>query len=274
MFPSIRIPAGKLGTVRVDRTVDVYQNPPKNNEIVFNVKTYIPTLITQHQSTVHPVPLVIEHPIDQTSFQPKFTWNQSSNRIIDNDDDVPDIAIIYSVVRRASTRRTSSPGISVLPLTTNLNIPQVQIAKSYTLEPPLTPTIVHSSKQAQIKTLPPSELLSTARVQLSNSFTSHDRSSIPLIAVKPRPYSFRSNGRTALERQISNITERVSQLQETFFSRISPRPQQRNRSQSTFQPPNINRTQTSSIDIHLNRPRPKSENYDEHHRILSEGNHR
>lgn len=273
---SIRIPAGKLGTVRVDRTVDVYPTSVRNNEIVFHVKTYIPKLGLQQQVTTIPTPLIIENLIEERSYIPITKWN--------DEDDVSDIAVIYSVVRRASTRRTSSPGLSVLPLTTNLNTPQAYIAKSYTLEPPLTPLVTHISKQAEIKTLTStrtntisvsntSHLIPPTRIQTSNSFTSHDRPSLPLINVKPRPYSFRTTGRSVIEKQISHITERVSQLQETIFSRLthSIPHQQRNRSLSTFHPTHHTINESNTLNLHLIRPRPKSENYDDHNRINNSG---
>lgn len=265
----VRIPAGKLGTVRVDRTVDVYPTSVRSDETVFNVKTYIPKLVLRRQL---PSPLIIENHIEERSYIPITKWN--------DEDDISDIAVIYSVVRRASTRRTSSPGLSVLPLTTNFNIPQAYIAKSYTLEPPLIPLVTHISKHAQIKTLSStrtntvsvsntSHLIPPIRIQTSNSFTSHDRPSLPLIHVKPRPYSFRTTGRNVIERQISNITERVSQLHDSFFSRLSNSPkQQRNRSLSTFHSTNIN---INDSNIRINRPRPKSENYDDHNRINPTG---
>jgi hypothetical protein len=273
---SVRIPAGKLGTVRVDRTIDVYPTPLPTVETPRNAKSYIPTLILQRQLATVPIPLIIENFVEEHSYSPKTRWNHSNDY---NDEDISDIAVIYSVVRRASTRRTSCPRLSVLPLSTNFNIPPAQIAKSYTLEPPLIPIVTHISKQAQIKTLTstrpniisipsPSQLTPPIRIQISNSFTSHDRSSVPLIAVKPRPYSFRSTGRSVLERQISNITERVSQLQETFFSRRSNTPnQKRNRSLSTFHTTNTSINEYNSIDIPSSRPRPRSENYDARHSI-------
>ena len=165
---SVRIPAGNLGTVRVDRTVDVYPIPSSNDEILLNVKTYIPTLALQRQLPTVSSPLLIEKFLDERSYIPKTTWNHS---IDCNDEDLSDIAVIYSVVRRASTRRTSCPRLSVLPLSINFNIPQAHIAKSYTLEAPLTPIVTHISKQAQIKTLSSTRTntISTA----SNSFSTH-----------------------------------------------------------------------------------------------------
>jgi hypothetical protein len=274
---SVRIPAGKLGTVRVDRTVDVYPTSLTNDQIVFNAKTFIPTLVLQCQLTTIPKPLIVDNPIEEHNYIPITKWNYNNNS---NDEDISDIAVIYSLVRRASTRRTSSPRLSVLPLSTNFNIPQAHIAKSYTLEPPLIPIVTHISKQAQIKTLSSthtntisvsncSQSTSTPiRIQTSTSFTSHDRPSLPLISIKPRPYSFRNTGRSVLERKISNITERVSQLHETFFSRLSNTPnQRRNRSLSTFHTTNTSINESNTLNINFIRPRPKSENYDDHHRI-------
>lgn len=264
---AVQIPAGKLGTVRVDRTIDVYPTSLSNVETPRNAKSYIPTLILQRQ-----LPLIIENFVEERSYIPQTRWNHSND---DNEEDVSDIAVIYSVVRRASTRRTSCPRLSVLPLSTNFNIPPAQIAKSYTLEPPLIPLVTHISKQAQIKTLTstrpntisfpsPSQLTPLIRIQTSNSFTSRDRQSVPLITVKSRPYSFRNTRLSVLERQISNITERVSQLQETFFSRrTNPPNKQRNRSLSTFHPKNTSINEYNSINISLCRPRPRSENFDD-----------
>jgi hypothetical protein len=267
---SVCIPAGKLGTVRVDRTVDVY---PTNDEIPFHAKIHAPRVVLQRQLTSIPIPLIIENPIEKRNYIPITKWNNPT------EDDISDIAIIYSVVRRASTRRTSAPRLSVVPLSINFNMPQPHTAKTYTLNPPLTPFVTHISKQAEIKTLPstrtntisssnPSQLTLPIRIQTSNSLTSHDRPSVPLITIKSRPYSFRSVGRHVLERQISNITERVSQLHETFFSRLSHTPhQRRNRSLSTFHSTNTNINEPNISDIRLIRPRPKSDNYDEHHRV-------
>ncbi len=124
---SVRIPAGKLGTVRVDRTIDVYPTPLPTVETPRNAKSYIPTLILQRQLATVPIPLIIENFVEEHSYSPKTRWNHSNDY---NDEDISDIAVIYSVVRRASTRRTSCPRLSVLPLSTNFNIPPAQIAKS------------------------------------------------------------------------------------------------------------------------------------------------
>ena len=278
---SVRIPAGKLGTLRVDRTVDVYPIPSVSEEIVLNAKTYIPTLAVQRQLTTFPSPLTIENFLEQRSYFPRTTWNHSIEYNNDDDEDVSDIAVIYSLVRRASTRRTSSPRLSVLPLSTNFNIPQAHVVKSYTLEPPLIPTVTHVSRQAQIKILTPirpntistptpSQLVPPIRIQTSNSFTSHDRPYVPVITIKPRPYSFRNAGRRVLERRISNITERVSQLQETFFSRLTHTPtQKRNRSLSTFHSTTPTTNEYNLLQPPAGRPRPKSENYDDRHRVNS-----
>lgn len=281
---SVRIPAGKLGTLRVDRTVDVYPIPSVSEEIVFNAKTYIPTLTVQRQLTTFPSPFIIENLLEQRCFIPRIIWNHSidgNQNDDDDDEDVSDIAVIYSVVRRASTRRTSSPGLSVLPLSPNFNIPQAQIVKSYTLEPPLIPTVTHVSRQAQIKILTPtrpntistptpSRLVPPIRIQTSTSFTSHDRPYVPVIPIKPRPISFRNVGRRVLERRISNITERVSQLQETFFSRLTHAPaQKRNRSLSNFHTTTPSTIEYNLLKPPIGRPRPKSENYDDRHRVNS-----
>jgi hypothetical protein len=276
---SVRIPAGKLGTLRVDRTVDIYPT-------TFNSESHLSTMVLQRQCTAIPRTFIIDDTEHERSYIPIIkTFNHDDE---DDDEQISDIAVIYSVVRRASTRRTSSPRITVLPLSPNLVHSSPCIPKSYTLELPLTPVVTHTSKQAQIKTLTstrttrssvstPSSISSQCthltppvRIQTSSSFTSHDRPSVPLIAVKPRPYSFRSPRRSVIERQISNITERVSQLHDSFFSRLSNTPnRQRNRSlstvQSTISNTNINDVNTSNI--HLIRPRPKSETYDDHHRV-------
>lgn len=275
---SVRIPAGKLGTVRVDRTVDAYSTTITNYETVFNVKSYIPSLILQRQLSAIATPFINANFEEEHSYIPLTKWNH-------DDEDISDIAVIYSIVRHSTTRRTSSPGLSASPLLPNYNISQPYLVKSYKLEPPLIPIVTHVSKQAQIKTLPPthtattsikkslptsSQLLPPTRIQTSTSFTSHDRPSVPTIAIKPRPYSFRNTGRNVLERRISNITERVSQLHETFFSRLSNTPpKQRNRSLSTFQTTSndANIYEYNSSDIRFFRPRPKSETYDDHHRV-------
>lgn len=274
---SIRIPAGKLGTVRVDRTVDVYPTPTGSHQTLSSAKILIPKLKLQCHSTEIPIPFTVPKS-NQECRSVKITRAKNLN----DDDEDDDIAVIYSVVRRSSVRRTSSPRASLVPLTINFQNYQAQMAKSYTLEPPLTPIISHSSKQAEIKTLsstcPTATLLSVSsskvtssnRVQASTSFRSDERPSIPSIAVKPRPYSFRSTGRSALEKQISNITERVSQLQETFFGRLSNSSpgHQRNRSLSSFNSA-LNNTNESNKSENSSavRPRPKSETFDDRLRV-------
>ncbi|CAM4747348.1 unnamed protein product [Rotaria magnacalcarata] len=281
----VRIPAGKLGTLRVDRTVDVYPTSMINNATILHVKSFIPKLKLQYQSTEILTPFTITN---STGESRRVRITRAKNPNDPYDDDLSDIAVIYSLVRRSSIRRTSSPRISVLALTTNFNIYQPCTAKSYTLEQPLSPVVSHISKQAQIKTLssnrsttflPTSkssspEVSSSNRIQTSTSFTSSDR---PSIAIKPRPYSFRSTGRSALERQISNITERVTQLQETFFSRISNTPnQQRKRSLSSIHSSrthtNINESNTAA-HARIIRPRPKSETFDGRHRTNAAGSY-
>ena len=338
---SVRIPAGKLGTVRVDRTIDVYPSSVNNDETTFNRKS--PTLALHRQLpkttiTATPTPLIIDPseeqiPIeDEPRYIPITRWidtadgnNNQTSRF--DDEPMSDIAVIYSLVRHTSTRRTSSPKIIVS--STPSPIPRPQLAKTYTLEAPLTPIVSHASKQAQIKTLssstrPPTANLSTSsqsylstsltpsvRIQSSTSFTSHDRPSIPSIAIKPRPYSFRSAvnpsndisvipspqtrtsqttlrsrrsfraaPRNALERQISNITGRVSQLHDSFLARLSDLTssttnRQRNRSLTSLHsqavnPPMNESEQRCSNTRHQRRsikPRPKSETYDDHHRV-------
>ncbi|CAF3375281.1 unnamed protein product [Rotaria sp. Silwood1] len=285
---SVRIPAGKLGTVRVDRTVDIYPTSLINDENISYAKSYIPKLKSQRQLTATSTPLIITNPQDECSYIPIIKSNNQSDP---NDEDISDIAVIYSLVRRSSIRRTSSPRLSVLPLSVNFNISRPYIAKTYTLEPPLTPTVSHVSKQAQIKTLSSklstsnflsistsssTEVSSSTRIQTSTSFTRSDRPLAPSVSIKPRPYSFRNTGRSALERQISNITERVAQLQETFFSRRSNTSNhQRNRSLSNFQSTIIstNIHEYNRSHIRLIRPRPKSETYDNHRRINSAGSY-
>ncbi|CAF3659746.1 unnamed protein product [Rotaria sordida] len=285
---SVRIPDGKLGTVRVDRTVDVYPLSIINNENISIVKLYIPKLKLQRQLTATATPLSNTNSEEAHNYNPII---KSNNQKSSNDEDISDIAIIYSVVRRSSIRRTSSPRLSVLPLSTDFNITQPYIAKSYTLEPPSIPIVSHVSKQSQIKALSSTlssatflsistssstKVSSSTHIQTSASFTKSDRSSIPSITIKPRPYSFRNTGRSALERQISNITERVTQLQETFFSRRSNTSNNgRNRSlsncHSTVISTNTNESNTSNR--RLIRPRPRSEAYDDHHRVCAAGSY-
>ena len=208
-----------------------------------------------------------------TKWSDNTNGNNNNNNAHD-DEQMSDIAVIYSLVRHTSTSRTSSPKIIVSPTTNVNNTPRPHITKSYTLEAPLTPVVTHTSKQAQIKTLsstrtttsfststsaPSSSqsylnttLTPPTRIQASTSFTSHDRPSIPSIAIKPRPYSFRSainpsnetstiqannssptsqsirsrrSFRTAprnvIERQLSNLTGRVSQLHDSLLARLS-----------------------------------------------------
>ncbi|CAF4698097.1 unnamed protein product, partial [Rotaria sp. Silwood2] len=278
---SVRIPAGKLGTVRVDRTVDVYSTSLINNETISKAKTYIPKLTLQCQLSETPTTFIIKYPDTKRCY---VTIKRSFDPTSFSDEDKSDIAVIYSVVRHSSTRRTSSPKLSALPLPIDLNISEPYSSTSYTLEPPSIPIVTNVSKEAQIKTLSSNsstsnsvlistssslQINSSSRLQTSTSFSSSDRPSAPLIAIKSRPCSFRSPGRNALERQISNITERVSQLQETFFSRLSsPSNLQQNNSlsifSSTLTDTNINDSSTSNTS--LNKPRPKSETYDDHHR--------
>lgn len=207
---SLEIPAGKLGTVRIDRTVDVYSTNISSDPTFWNVQTCEEKILS------------------------------------DDNDELDDIAVIYSLVRRASTRRASSPRIPVLPLPLTNDNSAAQTVKSYTLEPPLPAPM--------------------NRISCSNSFSHHDRPSVPLITVKPRPYSFRSPRRSLIERQISQITERVSQLQETFLSRLTNAPnRQRNRSLSTF---NASVIPLRSNEYSIKR-RPKSETFDDHYRVNS-----
>ncbi|CAM4946311.1 unnamed protein product [Rotaria socialis] len=281
----VRIPAGKLGTLRVDRTVDVYRTSMINNATISHVKLFIPKLQLQCQSTEILTPFTITNSIGESR---RVRITRAKNPNDPYDDDLSDIAVIYSLVRRSSIRRTSSPRLSVLPLTTNFSIYQPCTAKSYILEQPLSPVVSHISKQAQIKTLSSKrsttflsisassspQVSSSNRIQSSTSFTSSNR---PSITIKPRPYSFRSTGRSALERQISNITERVTQLQETFFSRISNTPnQRRKRSLSSIHSSirNTNRNEfNTAADVPIIRPRPKSETFDDRHRINAAGSY-
>jgi hypothetical protein len=357
---SVRIPAGKLGTVRVDRTVDVYPASVTNDENDFNSTTSqscIPTLALNRQLTKTAVassstPLIIDNSEQQSqhdekhSYVPITKWidhtNGNDNNHNDNRDDeqTSDIAVIYSLVRHGSTHRTSSPKIIVSPTTTNMNnSSRPYTAKSYTLEAPLTPVVTHTSKQAQIKTLsstrtntsssipttsqshltPP--IPSSARIQTSTSFTSHDRPSIPTVAIKPRPYSFRSAitpsnevstiqtnsthnntntnnnntsqsirsrrsfrtaPRNAIERQISNLTGRVSQLHDSLLARLSDftsstSNRHRNRSLTSLHSQTVNTSNVNETDVrvpsnirsqrHSTKPRPKSETFDDHHRV-------
>jgi hypothetical protein len=370
---SVRIPAGKLGTVRVDRTIDVYSTPATNDENNFNTnssQSYIPTLalhrqLTKTVLTATPTPLIIDHNEQQenneqySSYIPITKWvdntngnnnNNNNNNNNHDDEQTSDIAVIYSLVRHASTHRTSSPKIIVFPATTNTNnSSQSFLAKSYTLEAPLTPVVTHTSKQAQIKTLSstrtsissipistsPSTISqsylatnltppvpSSVRIQTSTSFTSHDRPSIPSVAIKPRPYSFRSAiiptnevstiqtnnnnnnnsstsqsirsrrsfrtaPRNAIERQISNLTGRVSQLHDSLLARLSDftsstSNRHRNRSLTSLHSQTVNTTNVNvnETDVRLTqnlfnvrhqrrsvKPRPKSETYDDYHRV-------
>ncbi|CAF1482564.1 unnamed protein product [Rotaria magnacalcarata] len=393
---SVRIPAGKLGTVRVDRTIDVYPasiiNDNDNDNFNSNSATScIPTLASHRQLTkttvtATPIPLVIGHSEQEQqqqlhSFVPITKWvdhtignnNNKKNNL--DDEQMSDIAVIYSLVRHASNRRTSSltssPKIIVSPISVNTNninnvnsnsISRSLINKNYTLEAPLTPVVTHTSKQAQIKTLSSTRTIaasftptsasaptssqsylyasltpplvpSSVRIQASTSFTSHDRPTVPSIAIKPRPYSFRalnhtsheikkiqtnntndnnntttnSNNNTsqtirprrsfrtaprnAIERQISNITGRVSQLHDSFLARLSDLTsstsnRQRNRSLTSLNSQTVNTinltendlrlTQTSTItrqQRRLVKPRPKSETYDDHHRVNAAGSY-
>ena len=355
---SVRIPAGKLGTVRVDRTIDVYPATVTADENDFNNKSptaCLPTMALHRQLsktavTASPTPLIID-PSEQyareeqeppRSYIPITKWVENTNGNNNNnqldDEQMSDIAVIYTLVRHTTTRRTSSPKIIVSPIPTNVNnIPRPHVARTYTLEAPLTPIVTHSSKQAQIKTLsstriptstsapaasssylttnltPPVQFSST-RIQTSTSFTSHDRPSIPAVAIKPRPYSFRSavnpsnellgtptspsssqsirsrrSFRTAprnvIERQISNLTGRVSQLHDSFLARLSDftsstSHRQRNRSLTSLHSQAVNASHLNESELRstqnppntrhqrrLIKPRPKSETYDDHHRV-------
>ncbi len=359
----MRIPAGKLGTVRVDRSVDIYPDSLTNDENNFNTKSSssrIPTLalhrqLTKTAVTASPTPMIIDHSAElqqhdeEHSYVPVTKWidntNNNNNNNVD-DEQVSDIAVIYSLVRHTSTRGTSSPKIIVSSTPTNIkNTPRPHITKNYTLEAPLTPVVTHTSKQAQIKSLSSTRSNTTSnqtstsapnssesylntnltppsvRIQTSTSFTSHDRPSIPSVAIKPRPYSFRSainppheassirtNNRTdnnnnnnsqsirsrrsfraaprnVIERQLSNLTGRVSQLHDSFLARLSDftsgtSSRYRNRSLTSLHSQTVNTTnltetesrltQNSSNTRHQRRsvkPRPKSETYDDHHRV-------
>jgi hypothetical protein len=361
---SVRIPAGKLGTVRVDRTLDVYAASVTNDENNFNTtasQSCIPTLALHRQLTktavaASPTPMIIDYSEQQSQndeehcYVPITKWidhtNGNNNNHNDDRDDeqTSDIAVIYSLVRHASTHRTSSPKIIVSSTTTNMNsISRPYTAKNYTLEAPLTPVVTHTSKQAQIKTLSSSRtaisssisspttsqsnvtvnltppMPPSARIQTSTSFTSHDRPSIPTIAIKPRPYSFRSAilpsnevstiqthnthnnnnnsqsvrsrrsfrtaPRNAIERQISNLTGRVSQLHDSLLARLSDftsstSNRHRNRSLTSLHSQTVNTTNVNETDVRLPqnipnirpqrrsiKPRPKSETYDDHNRV-------
>ncbi|CAF0797115.1 unnamed protein product [Rotaria sordida] len=370
---SVRIPAGKLGTVRVDRTIDVYPASITNDENNFNSKSAtscIPTMASHRQlpkttRTESPIPFIIDHneqeqQNEEHCYVPITKWidntngnnnnNNNKNNNLD-DEQMSDIAVIYSLVRHASKCRTSSPPkIIVSPTSTNNNnISRSNINKICTLEAPLTPVVTHTSKQAQIKTLsstrstinsiPTSTSVSTStpsyldtslsppipssvRIQSSTSFTSHDRPTIPIIAIKPRPYSFRTSNysqneiskiqtntnnndtntsqpvrsrrsfrtapRNVIERQISNITGRVSQLHDSFLARLSDLTsstsnRHRNRSLSSIHSQTVNTNNVNETDLRLIqntrhqrrsvKPRPKSETYDDHHRVNAAGSY-
>ncbi len=362
---SVRIPAGKLGTVRVDRTVDAYPASLATEDNTFNTtssQTCIPTMalhrqLTKTAVTASPTPLIIDQNEQQQhqdqdeeerSYVPITKWidhpnsNNKTNNDVRGDEQMSDIAVIYSLVRHASTHRTSSPKIVVSPTLTNVtNTTRSHSAKCYALEAPLTPVVTHTSKQAQIKTLSstrpsvssiPTSIsapassqsylstnltLPTVRIQTSTSFTSHDRPTIPAVAIKPRPYSFRSaitpssdestlqkttnnnnssqsirsrrsfrtTPRNALERQISNLTGRVSQLHDSLLARLSDftsntSHRQRNRSLTSLHSHTVNTTNLNESDVRLAqnasntrhqrrpvKPRPKSETFDDHHRV-------
>ena len=355
---SVRIPAGKLGTVRVDRTVDVYQTPENPDENTFNTspsQTCIPTLalqrsLTKTTLTTNTTSVIIDHfededHLEQNGYFPITKWvehTNGNNNNDHNDEQTSDIAVIYSLVRHASPPRTSSPKIIVPPTATNVNSStRPLLAKNYVLEAPLTPVVTHTSKQAQIKNLSSTRSTFSSipvaskthltppipfsnRIQTSTSFTSHDRPSIPSVAIKPRPYSFRSTltssnegskiptnnnnsssnpatnsqsirsrrsfrtaPRNAIERQISNLTGRVSQLHDSLLARLSDftsstNNRQRNRSLTSLHSQSVN---TPNVNVNENdvrlpqnlsntrqqrrsvKPRPKSETYDDHHRV-------
>ncbi|CAF4001732.1 unnamed protein product, partial [Rotaria magnacalcarata] len=208
---SVRIPAGKLGTVRVDRTIDVYPasiiNDNDNDNFNSNSATScIPTLASHRQLTkttvtATPIPLVIA--LNHTSHEIKKIQTNNTN---DNNN-----------------------------TTTN-----------------------------------------------SNNNTSQ--------TIRPRR-SFRTAPRNAIERQISNITGRVSQLHDSFLARLSDLTsstsnRQRNRSLTSLNSQTVNTinltendlrlTQTSTItrqQRRLVKPRPKSETYDDHHRVNAAGSY-
>lgn len=350
---SVRIPAGKLGTVRVDRTVDVYpasaiadDNHPFNSN---SPSTCVPTLalhrqLTKTARTATPTALIIE-PIEHDAHQaeqlaeahgyvPVTKWfdhpNGNNNNNNNNEfDDEHDIAVIYSVVRQPNATRgaSSSPQIVVSTPTTT-----AKSAERYALEAPLTPVVTHTSKQAQIKSLPSTRSIPSAdsclstslippnppavRIQSSTSFTSHDRPSIPSIAIKPRPYSFRSAinppgdvsalqtpapsnsaqavrarrsfraaPRNVIERQLSNLSGRVSQLHDSFLARLSDftsgtSSRQRNRSLTSLHSHAVHAPNPADAELRVSqntsaarqqrraaKPRPKSETFEDHHRV-------
>ncbi|CAF0865884.1 unnamed protein product [Adineta ricciae] len=384
---SVRIPAGKLGTVRVDRTVDIYPASVNNDGNDFNPNTSsssscVPTMalhrqLTKTAVTASPTTLIIDHSEqlqaeheEAHSYIPVTKWFDTSNDNNNNnnnngrdDEQVSDIAVIYSVVRNPPARGASSPKIVVSPTSSNVksNTSRPYGTQNYALEAPLTPVVTHTSKQAQIKSLSSTRtntaptLTSTSaptspefylttnlipsnppslRIQSSTSFTSHDRPSIPSVAIKPRPYSFRSAvnppnetstlqkaktvtvatlstksnstdssqsirsrrsfraaPRNVIERQLSNLTGRVSQLHDSFLARLSDftsstSSRHRNRSLTSLHTNSVNPTnlpdtdsrsiQNSSTARHQRRsvkPRPKSETYEDHHRVNAAGSY-
>jgi hypothetical protein len=305
--------------------------------------------------TASPSPLIIDHSeqqqkhAEENSYIPITKWMDNTNGNNNNhnndldDEQTADIAVIYSLVRQEPTHRTSAPQIIVSPTPTNVtNNSRSHLAKNYILEAPLTPVVTHTSKQAQIKTLSSTRTTISSipisisaptssqsylatnlippavRIQTSTSFTSHDRPSIPAVAIKPRPYSFRSaitpsnevsntqtnnnnnntsqsirsrrSFRTAprnvIERQLSNLTGRVSQLHDSLLARISDftsstSHRQRNRSLTSLHLQTVNTTNLNETELRLTqnlsnptrhqrrsiKPRPKSETYDDHHRV-------
>lgn len=195
---AVRIPpSGKLGTVRIDRTIDVYSTPTNYQEDLLNIE------------------------------DSRKNFEQST------DEDLSDIAVIYSLVRRASTRRASAARLSVLPLNNAIDQTSALTVKSYTFQGPPAP--IHREK--------------------------------PIVSRTPR--------RSVIERQISQITERVSQLHDSFLSHLSNATttsakaaarRQRNRSHSTFQEsPSLKEFRSDFSRFHSVKRRPKSE-------IFNEGN--
>ncbi|CAF0873430.1 unnamed protein product [Didymodactylos carnosus] len=348
---------GKLGTVRVDRTVDVYPETTKPQQISARPCSVASRQLIQKapsstQLVYSATPLNIQQSKD--SYVPITKWiaGGEEEQLTNNSD----IAVIYSVVRNASisaVKRTSSPKI----VAGSSNIPVLTRSKQYVIERPsgdhdysVNATVVtHASKQAQIKSLVTDRSSSTSiqnnissplpspcssssskpvtliptpylnpstspsiRIQTSTSFTSHDRKPLH----QKRPYSFRMctppnnepttplpatpsppttttlrrrSSRTAprnvIERQLSNLSGRVSQLHEHFIQRLSDLTnsshRQRNRSLTSLHTTSTTSCTTNSsspvsgiLDTSktsyrkLVKPRPKSETYDDHHRIV------
>ena len=84
---SVRIPAGKLGTVRVDRTVDIYPTAIIHNEIISNATTFIPKLKIQCHSSEISTAFIVTNPPEQCKY---VSIRRANNQDDFNDDDDDD----------------------------------------------------------------------------------------------------------------------------------------------------------------------------------------